>query len=274
MSLAKSSATRPVQTSSNCSRHKPAMVRMLVTRPEPDASETAGKLSALGIEPVVEPLLRYETLADQPAGSGRVCRYGPDQHQCLARPRRIAARIDAYRAPQGLCRRRPHRGRRTSRWALPTSSAPAATSTTSSTCSPTRGLAAARCSIRPPASAPAIWARRWRATASWSITTEIYAHGAGAPLSEPVRSCGSRRGDIDAALFYSRRTAEAFVDAQRRASPRARQLSMLCLSEAVAAPLLKAHFGRVSLAEYPSEEAMLGLALSFARDQKRGMIGQ
>ena len=44
-------------------------------------------------------------------------------------------------------------------------------------------------------------------------------------------------------------------------------LGMLCLSENVAAPLIGAHFVRVGLADHPSEEAMLGLALSFARDQ-------
>src|SRR5262249_33908216 len=38
------------------------MVRMLVTRPEPDASETAARLSALDIEAVVEPLLIAQTL--------------------------------------------------------------------------------------------------------------------------------------------------------------------------------------------------------------------
>ena len=42
---------------------------------------------------------------------------------------------------------------------------------------------------------------------------------------------------------------------------------MLCLSEAVAEPLFDAHFVRVSLAEAPSEQAMMGLALSFSRDQ-------
>ena len=42
---------------------------------------------------------------------------------------------------------------------------------------------------------------------------------------------------------------------------------MLCLSEAVAEPLIDAHFVRVGLADHPSEEAMMGLALSFARDQ-------
>ena len=34
------------------------MVRLLVTRPEPDASETAARLHALDIEAVVDPLLR------------------------------------------------------------------------------------------------------------------------------------------------------------------------------------------------------------------------
>ena len=49
---------------------------------------------------------------------------------------------------------------------------------------------------------------------------------------------------------------------------------MLCLSEAVAEPLLAAHFVRVGLADHPSEEAMMALALSFARDQNAGMIGR
>ena len=39
------------------------MVRLLVTRPEPDASETAARLRALDIEAVVMPLLFAETLA-------------------------------------------------------------------------------------------------------------------------------------------------------------------------------------------------------------------
>ena len=73
-------------------------------------------------------------------------------------------------------------------------------------------------------------------------------------------------GDISAALFYSRRTAETFVSLTTGLSARAK-LGMLCLSENVAAPLIAAHFVRVALADYPSEEAMMGLALSFARAQ-------
>ena len=38
------------------------MVSMLVTRPEPEASDTAARLAALGIEPVMAPLLRFAVL--------------------------------------------------------------------------------------------------------------------------------------------------------------------------------------------------------------------
>jgi uroporphyrinogen-III synthase len=77
-------------------------------------------------------------------------------------------------------------------------------------------------------------------------------------------------GEIGAALFYSRRTAETFVrkaaDFHLPKSVKTR-LGMLCLSEHVAAPLIEARFVRVGLADHPSEEAMMTLALAFARDQ-------
>jgi len=76
-------------------------------------------------------------------------------------------------------------------------------------------------------------------------------------------------GAVEAALFYSRRSAGAFamLAASRLSGKAKRRLGMLCLSETVAEPLIDAHFVRVGLADYPSEEAMMGLALSFARDQ-------
>lgn len=74
---------------------------------------------------------------------------------------------------------------------------------------------------------------------------------------------------IGAALFYSRRTAEIFVAlAKGRLSGNARAaLGVLCLSEAVAEPLLAGRFPRAALADYPSEDAMMALVLSFARAQ-------
>jgi uroporphyrinogen-III synthase len=87
----------------------------------------------------------------------------------------------------------------------------------------------------------------------------------------PAPQLSADLGGFDGALFYSRRTAETFTRLAPASTDRARP-GMLCLSEAVAEPLIAAHFVRVSLADHPSEEAMMALALSFARDQKMGMI--
>ena len=76
-------------------------------------------------------------------------------------------------------------------------------------------------------------------------------------------------GAIDAVLIYSRRTAEVFCTfaGPALAAHRRRTLAMICLSENVAQPLLDQHFTRVHLADRPDEEAMMTLALAFAREQ-------
>ncbi|RYE72375.1 MAG: hypothetical protein EOP19_30635, partial [Hyphomicrobiales bacterium] len=100
------------------------------------------------------------------------------------------------------------------------------------------------------------------------ITAQVYAMNAATELPEQIVG-ELEDGSIDAALFYSRRTAQTFATlCEDRLSPLTRlELGMLCMSEAVAEPLLDAHFVRVGLADHPSEEAMMALALSFARDQ-------
>ncbi|WP_375451066.1 uroporphyrinogen-III synthase [uncultured Devosia sp.] len=89
-------------------------------------------------------------------------------------------------------------------------------------------------------------------------------------LPEAVVS-GLQSGDIDAVLLYSRRTAELFVQALEGRLDRTQRsrIAMLCLSEAVAEPAMAAHFNRVSLADYPSEEAMMALALAVTRERNR-----
>ncbi|HWV21812.1 MAG TPA: uroporphyrinogen-III synthase [Devosia sp.] len=76
-------------------------------------------------------------------------------------------------------------------------------------------------------------------------------------------------GGFGAALIYSRRTAEIFcrVVGQRLSAAKKRDLTLLCLSENVAQPLVEEHFTRVHLADRPDEEAMMSLALAFAREQ-------
>lgn len=74
---------------------------------------------------------------------------------------------------------------------------------------------------------------------------------------------------FDAVLVYSRRTAEVFCTlvGQRLSAAKKRDLALLCLSENVARPFVEQHFTRVHLADRPDEEAMMSLALAFAREQ-------
>ncbi|MGV8853516.1 MAG: uroporphyrinogen-III synthase [Devosia sp.] len=98
-------------------------------------------------------------------------------------------------------------------------------------------------------------------------TAKIYDMVAIPALPTPVLA-GLADGEIDAVLVYSRRTAEIFAAlTQGLDRPQRQGLGMLCLSEAVAQPLLDAHFNRISLADRPDEEAMMALALGFARAQ-------
>lgn len=85
-----------------------------------------------------------------------------------------------------------------------------------------------------------------------------------APLAERLAA-----GAIDGAVFYSRRTAGIFATLVASSDYEAlrRHTYCLCLSENVAQPLVESHFVRIGLADYPSHEAMMTLALAFARDQ-------
>ncbi len=237
---------------------------MLVTRPEPDATETAGRLAALGIEPVKLPLLRFEVLDTS-----------------LPDPRGFAAiAVTSANALRAL----EQRGVLSRYLGLPlhavgdrTAAAARALgfvevrSAAGSFGDLVEQLAHDR--IAGPVFYPSgreisgDLARSLAPYGKMVITTPVYTMAPAETVDQSVVE-QMRAGAIGAALIYSRRTAETFV---RLVSPtlvptaRAR-LGMLCLSEAVAAPLIDAHFVRIALADHPSEEAMMGLALSFARD--------
>ncbi len=102
------------------------------------------------------------------------------------------------------------------------------------------------------------------------VTSRLYDMVPVESLPDVVLS-GLQSGDIGAVLLYSRRTAELLVKALDGQLDRTQRsaIAMLCLSEAVAEPLMAAHFNRVSLADYPSEEAMMALALAVTRERNR-----
>lgn len=93
------------------------------------------------------------------------------------------------------------------------------------------------------------------------------------PITELPRTVHDRlaAAEIAAALFYSTRTAQTFVQlaGEQGLCEGATQPAMLCLSAKVAAPLVKAGFTRIDLANDPGEHAMMALALAFARGQNR-----
>jgi uroporphyrinogen-III synthase len=234
------------------------MVRLLVTRPEPDASETAARLFALDIEAVIEPLLIAETLQTSlPRADGFAA-------IAVTSGNALRALHDRGELPHFLKLPLYAVGDRTA--ALARQFGFAQVVSAGGNLADLVALLA-RAGIHGPILYPAAKQQSGdlaRALAPYGvmvITAPIYAMNPAPRFSRDLDATA-----LDGALFYSRRTAETFaalaVDLKHKA-----RLGMLCLSEAIAEPLLAAHFVRVSLADHPSEEAMMALALSFARDQ-------
>ena len=238
---------------------------MLVTRPDPDASDTAARLGALGIEGVPCPLLVHQTLdvgLPEPKGFAAMAVTSANALRALDE-RRVLAR---YRElPLYAVGDRTAAMARDLGFAEVTSAQGAFSNL-------------AELLVHAPLAGPIFYpaARDMSADLGKSlapfgrmvITAEVYAMNPVVTLPDGlVEQLNS--GDIEAALFYSKRTAQTFVRLVERGLDKAirARFGVLCLSEAVAAPLLDAHFVRVGLADHPSEEAMMGLALSFARDQ-------
>lgn len=238
---------------------------MLVTRPEPDASETAARLGALGIDGLACPLLAHQTLDTSL----------PDATGFAAMAVTSANALRALRE-RGLI----ERYLKLPLYAVGGRTASAAKALGFKQVTHAEGgfVALAELLAHMPLTGPIFYpaARELAGDLAKSlapfgrmvITAEVYAMN---PVeSLPLTAAGGfATNSIGAVLLYSKRTAETFV---RLADPHIdrlerRQLGMLCLSEQVAEPLFDAHFVRVSLAEQPSEQAMMGLALSFSRDQ-------
>ena len=238
------------------------MVTMLVTRPQPDASETARRLNALDIDTVLDPLLTAQTLPTglpAPAGFAAVAVTSANALRALE----DRGALDAYRTLP--------------LYAVGDRTADVARRLGFRTVSSAGGNLSdllsmlVRAELTGPVFYPAArhqsgdLAKALAPHGIMAITTPLYDMRPAIALADATRE-GLGSGRIAAALFYSRRTAETFAHLAGTLGDRTR-FGVLCLSEAVAAPLVAAHFVRVGLADHPSEEAMMGLALSFAREQ-------
>jgi uroporphyrinogen-III synthase len=241
-------------------------MRMLVTRPEPEAADTAARLRALDIGVTVCPLLSFEALSPSlPDAKGFAAIALTSANAVRALQQRGALdnylELKAYTVGERTAEHAREAGFRE------------VTSAGGSLASLAELLAHA--SLTGPVFYPTgrdqagDLAKSLAPYGVMVITAQVYAMHAVAGLPLDVRN-DLVEGSIGAALFYSRRTAETFVRLAGDGLGRTvrTRLGMLCLSEAVAEPLVDAHFVRIGLADYPSEEAMMGLALSFARDQE------
>jgi uroporphyrinogen-III synthase len=239
------------------------IVRMLVTRPEPDAQATLARLDALGIAATAVPVMVRETLdTSLPPPNGFTA-------MVLTSANAVRSLLD-----RGVLDQYRHLpvfavGDRTAREAVE-----AGFERVSSAAGALQDLINAMTIARVPG--PIFYptgkhqsADLAKALAPLGVmvaTAKIYDMVAIDALPpEVLAALGS---EIGAVLAYSRRSAEIFATLAA-SLPRDRRsgLALLCLSETVAEPLLEARFSRISLADRPDEDAMMALALAFAREQ-------
>lgn len=239
------------------------IVKMLVTRPEPDAQATLARLDALGISALAAPVMVRQTLdASLPP---------PDGFTAMVLTSANAVRALAERGVFEQYRHLPvfAVGDRTAREA-----SEAGFERVSSAAGALQDLVNAMtiARMRGPIFYPtgkhqsADLAKALAPLGVMVATAKIYDMVAIDALPDQILA--GLGGEIGAVLAYSRRSAEIFATlAASLPRDRRSRLAMLCLSETVAEPLLEARFSRISLADRPDEDAMMALALAFAREQ-------
>jgi len=227
-------------------------MRVLVTRPEPEASMTATKLAALGHEPVVAPLFKVEPIDPGPislAGIGSVAVTSPRAVPLVAARAEwpLLAALPVFAVGTATAERARKAGAR---------EVIAAEGTLDRL---VRTIAAAQ----PPGRVLYLAG----AERSGDLVAELGRHGLDCRMVEVYRSVAVGElplevareigaGRIDAALAYSRRSAAALAAALARipapSSPR-----FIAISEAAAGPLQT--LGPVDIAAEPSEAGLFAL---------------
>lgn len=233
-------------------------MRLLVTRPEPDAERTAERLRALGHDVVLVPVLRVQAVD---------LSFGPGPFGALVVTSRNAVRALATNARRGELAGRPV-------FAVGARSAGAAREagfseviSADGDVDDLIGLIAARFAGN---GAPILYlAGEDRAG---DLAGGLAAHGIAVETAIAYRAvpdegfparlvAGLAGGPLDAVLHYSRRSAEAFLagaDAAEITRPMLAAVH-LCLSAEVAAPLEDAGAAQVRIAAHPDEVSLLAL---------------
>jgi uroporphyrinogen-III synthase len=233
-------------------------VRILVTRPAADAVRTAAALRVRGHEAIVAPLLTIEYFPDAELGDrpwSAVLVTSANTARAIAAHRR---RDELLRVPVLAVGRQSAQELRAEGFAD--------VSSADGDLDDLAALVAAR--LKPPARllylageeragdlAGVLWAKNFHVD-----TVVVYRIVIAATL--PAEAAAALRGDLHGVLHYSRRSAEAFVSAARKAGVLEAALSNpvhFCLSAKVAEPLQEAGAADVRIAARPDEAALMSL---------------
>jgi len=232
-------------------------VRLLLTRPEPDAQRTAAALRAHGHDVIVAPLLRIAPVADAPIGAGPWA-------AILITSANAAHALAAHAGATELRALPVFAVGRRSADAMAAAGFAGVTSADGNVGDLAR-LVAARLQ---PAARLLYLAGEDR---SGDLAGDLRAHGfavettviyrAIATPGLPPAVAQALAGGIDGVLHFSRRSAEVFVDAARAAGllESALQAAHFCLSAPIAEPLAQAGAADIRVAERPNEAVLLAL---------------
>jgi uroporphyrinogen-III synthase len=232
-------------------------VRLLVTRPDPDAERTAAALRARGHAVVLAPLLRIEALADAEVGGGpfaAVLVTSANAAPAIVRHERFA---QLRELPVFAVGERTAHTMRAAGFADVTSA--------NGDVADLARLVAARLQPEAPllylAGADRSGDLAGALTARGFVVRIAAIYRAVAAVTLPPAVADAMAGGIDGVLHFSRRSAEAYVNATRGAGldDALRRPVHFCLSAQAAEPLAQAGAVDVRVAPQPTEAALLAL---------------
>jgi uroporphyrinogen-III synthase len=232
-------------------------MRLLVTRPEPDATRTAQALRARGHEVLVAPLLFTQTLEAEFAGPyGAVLMTSANAARVVATHKRIPE-LRAF--PAYVVGSRTAEAAREAGFANVESADGALADLV-------RLIATRLTGSRMPLLHLAA------ADRAGDLAGDLSAHGIAVETAVVYRAIAAERlpaelgqallnAKLDGALHYSRRSAATLIELSRSAGVLSAVLNLAhyCVSEEVAVPLREAGARRISVAPHPVEAALIGM---------------
>jgi uroporphyrinogen-III synthase len=232
-------------------------VRFLITRPEPDAQRTAAALRARGHHAVIAPLLRVEAISDAPIGAG-------PWSAIIITSANTAHAIAAHGRHKELCEVPVFAVGERSAEAMRGAGFADVTSADGGVSDLVR-LAARH--AKPGAHLLYLAGEDRAGDLAGDLRARGFAvdaavvYRAVVATKLPPAAIEALAGDIGGVLHFSRRSAEAYVDAARSAGLLAIALkpAHFCFSAPVAEPLARAGAGIIRIAPRPAEASLIEL---------------